>query len=81
MFNKNTVARLNDGGAFPFIAQLRHDQEIVVPVEQGDDLLEELMTMPRSAEAGSAGIAEDRRGQSGPAAAVNPARAGAENER
>lgn len=47
VFMDNTVAPLDDSGAFPWIALLRQHAEVPVPPGEVDDLLEQLLTMPR----------------------------------
>ncbi len=41
------IAELVDDGAFQFARLLRHEQNLEIPVEQGDQLLEELLDFPR----------------------------------
>jgi superfamily II DNA or RNA helicase len=46
IFADGKAAALEDFGAFSFIQMLRTEEQLSVPVEQGDDLLQELLTFP-----------------------------------
>jgi hypothetical protein len=41
------VGELKDDGAFQFARLLRHEQDLTIPIEQADQLLEELLDFPR----------------------------------
>ncbi len=47
VFIGDRAAAFDDEGAFPFAHLLLREQQLEVPVEQGDDLLEELLQFPR----------------------------------
>jgi superfamily II DNA or RNA helicase len=47
VFIGDTAAALDDGGAFPFAELLAREGKLEVSVEQGDQLLEELLQFPR----------------------------------
>ena len=46
VFFEDRVSRLLDYGSFGWISVLRKRKSLVVPVEEGDDLIRELMAMP-----------------------------------
>ena len=46
VFTATSAARLDHHGAFPWIAMLRSDERIVVPVDRGRELLQALMGVP-----------------------------------
>ncbi len=46
VFFEDRVSRLLDYGAFAWISLLRKQKNLVVPVEEGDNLIRELMAMP-----------------------------------
>ena len=47
VFSGERVARLDDGGAFPWIAHLRRHGSVRVPLAQGPAFLETLLKLPR----------------------------------
>lgn len=47
VFAKGKVAPLNDHGAFEIIRHLRSGQDVAVPVAQADELIAELLRLPR----------------------------------
>ncbi len=47
VFGSDTVSRLDDGGAFPWITQLRQVRQITVPTNQAPVLLQQILDMPR----------------------------------
>lgn len=46
LFTRTHVARLNDRGAFQWIALLRKAERVVIPYEQREELLQELLRYP-----------------------------------
>jgi superfamily II DNA or RNA helicase len=46
VFGNDWVASLNDSGAFPWIAHLRQQPELVIPARQKQDFLAELLRQP-----------------------------------
>jgi superfamily II DNA or RNA helicase len=46
VFRGSTIARLHDHGVFPWMSLLRRQQEIFVPEEQGEALLEAVYSLP-----------------------------------
>ncbi len=47
IFTREKVARLDDSGAFAWITRLRGDGKISIPTQDTEQLLTELMTLPR----------------------------------
>ena len=47
IFIGDKAAAFEDDGAFPFVHLLSREQDLEVPIEQGDDLVEELLQFPR----------------------------------
>jgi len=47
VFTDSKIARLDDGGAFDWIVMLRRDGRLLVPSSAGEDLVHELIDMPR----------------------------------
>jgi hypothetical protein len=47
VFIGDKAAAFEDDGAFPFAHLLAREQDLEVPMEQGDDLVEELLQFPR----------------------------------
>jgi superfamily II DNA or RNA helicase len=46
IFGKQTVAPMDDGGAFPWVAMLRKTQELLIPATDRDELLQQLLSLP-----------------------------------
>jgi superfamily II DNA or RNA helicase len=47
VFTEDRVARLDDSGVFPCIVQWRQHDTLMVPVDQGQAWLEEMLSLPR----------------------------------
>ena len=46
VFSGQTVAPMDDGGAFPWVVMLRTKQELLVPATDRDELLQQLLSLP-----------------------------------
>jgi superfamily II DNA or RNA helicase len=46
VFHRETIAPMDDGGAFPWVVMLRTKQELLIPATDRDELLQQLLSLP-----------------------------------
>lgn len=47
VFSRQTVAPVDDGGAFPWVVMLRNKQELLIPATDREELLQQLLSLPQ----------------------------------
>jgi superfamily II DNA or RNA helicase len=46
VFTRQSIAPMDDGGAFPWVVMLRTKQELLIPATDRDELLQQLLSLP-----------------------------------
>ncbi len=47
VFTSSSVAPLDEGGAFPWVATLREEEELEIPAKDREELLQQMLSLPR----------------------------------